>query len=70
MKNILFDRTSMIIKFVGFYGFLWFQLVAGVSIRWITTMLDSSTPRACKVELSLGILSNYLYMVAIKLGSS
>jgi hypothetical protein len=33
-------------------------------------MLDSSIPRADKAELSLGILSKYLYMVAIKVDSS
>ena len=39
----------MIIRFVGFYGLLWFQLVSGVRIRWITTKLDSSASRACMV---------------------
>ena len=47
----------MIIRVCGFYVVLWFQLVPRVRIRWIPTMLDSSIPRAGKVELGLGILS-------------
>lgn len=58
----------MIIRFVGFYGLLGFQLVSRVKIRWITTKLDSSTSKACMVlvkhkDLKQLIIYGYLYLI-------